>query len=158
MSECSIYQQQAEWNEATAQAAKKGFPDWAVIMCFYAALHWVNYHACLSGKIEELKVNESVSGRTLTQHDLKKRYVQKIAREDKQAVEAKYKSPKNNQFKEGRQRAKELEDAYKLLYSASMRARYLDGLSITAKEHYSGKDIDEYFHYLIVIKERFSHL
>jgi hypothetical protein len=51
----SVYRRQAESNEQTAIAAKKGFPDWAVIMCFYAALHWVNDYAFHQGEIEELE-------------------------------------------------------------------------------------------------------
>jgi hypothetical protein len=36
-----VHQSQAEHNEKAANFVKNAYPDWAVTMCFYAAIHWV---------------------------------------------------------------------------------------------------------------------
>jgi hypothetical protein len=135
----SVYRRQAESNEQTAIAAKKGFPDWAVIMCFYAALHWVNECAFQQGEIEELEeAGDSDSSQTL--HKIRRSYVKKIARKNKW---------------------RDFEDAYELLFRASMTARYLRGLESlnrTAREHYSNNDtvVQACFDALEVVKSRLS--
>ncbi|OBQ23059.1 hypothetical protein [Anabaena sp. AL93] len=42
MTEPSIYLLQSEANEESAKIAQKDFPEWAIIMYFYAALHLIN--------------------------------------------------------------------------------------------------------------------
>ncbi len=74
----SVYRQQAEFNEQTANAARFGFPDWAVIMCFYAALHWVNDHAFQAGRIQDFSDDEETSP-----HKLRRKYVKEIARKNR---------------------------------------------------------------------------
>jgi hypothetical protein len=135
----SVYCRQAESNEQTAIAAKKGFPDWAVIMCFYAALHWVNDYAFHQGEIEEL---EGTGDKDTSQnlHKLRRLYVKKIARI-------------NNW--------RDLEEAYELLFRASMTARYLRGLESlnrTAREHYSNNEsfVQNCFDDLAIVKSRLS--
>ncbi len=41
----SIYEQHARLNEEIAKIAHTEAPEWAIIMYFYAALHWVNDYA-----------------------------------------------------------------------------------------------------------------
>ncbi len=132
MPNLSVYQQQAEFNEQTAKAAQSGFPDWAVIMCFYAALHWVNDYAFRQGDIK----NFENDGDSDSPHKRRRMYVKKIA--------------KQNNWKD-------LEEAYELLYRVSMTARYLEGLekqNCTAREHYAKNDIQFCFEYLEKIKKR----
>ncbi|MBG1257737.1 MULTISPECIES: hypothetical protein [Nostoc] len=129
----SIYQQQAEFNEKTAIAAQSGFPDWAVIMCFYAALHWVNDYAFREGNIKEFDTNDDYSP-----HKLRRMYVKKIAKLN---------------------RWNDLEEAYELLYRASMTARYLRGLenqNCTAREYYAKNGVQFCFDDLEKIKKRLS--
>ncbi|HBL12452.1 MAG TPA: hypothetical protein DD379_13800 [Cyanobacteria bacterium UBA11162] len=135
----SVYRRQAESNEQTALAAKNGFPDWAVIMCFYAALHWVNDYAFQQGEIEELEeAGENDSSQKL--HKLRRLYVKKISRINKW---------------------RDLEDAYVFLFGVSMTARYLRGLenlNRTAREHYSNNEsvVQNCFDCLEVVKSRLS--
>ena len=135
----SVYRRQAESNEQTALAAKKGFPDWAVIMCFYAALHWVNEYAFQQAEIEELEeVGDNDSSQKL--HKLRRLYVKKISRINKW---------------------RDLEDAYVFLFGVSMTARYLRGLESlnrTAREHYSNNEsvVQNCFDCLEVVKNRLS--
>ena len=68
----SVYQRQAECNEKTALAAQSGFPDWAVIMCFYAALHWVNHYALCNGDTKELDEGDD------SPHHIQRKYVKKF--------------------------------------------------------------------------------
>ncbi|MBE9233762.1 hypothetical protein IQ231_19335 [Cuspidothrix issatschenkoi LEGE 03284] len=161
MPEASIYQEQAKLNEDIAQTAKKaGFSDWAIIMCFYSALHWVNYHAYNNGNSKDLIIDKSKykdEKRIPTAHDLKKIYVQKIAREDYQILKDKYKYPKEKSLlKKEAIELQKLEKAYEILFNASMTARYLDGLTITARDYYKSQDIEYYFEKLEIIKKRFS--
>jgi hypothetical protein len=130
----SIYRKQAILNEETAKAARLGFPDWAVVMCFYAALQWVNDYAFRQGKIQEFNVGDE----NISPHKLRKTFVKKVARENKW---------------------NDLEEAYELLYRASMTARYLRGLenqNCTAREHYAKNGVDFCFQYLETIKKRLS--
>lgn len=46
---CDPYLEQAKNNEQAARSIERDYPDWAVTMCFYAALHWVEYYACVNG-------------------------------------------------------------------------------------------------------------
>lgn len=132
MPDPNVYQRQAECNEKTAKAAQSGFPDWAVIMCFYAALHWVNHYAFCNGDINEFDNGDD------SPHQLRRKYVQKIARKNKWP---------------------DLEKYYELLFQASMTARYLRGLedlNRTAVAHYSKSGVECYFDYLDKIKKRLS--
>jgi hypothetical protein len=129
----SVYRQQAELNEQTANAARSGFPDWSVIMCFYAALHWVNDHAFREGRIQEFSDDEDTSP-----HKRRRMYVKGIARKNKWP---------------------DLEDAYELLYRGSMTARYLRGLeelNCTARKYYADNNIQFYFDYLETVKKRLA--
>ncbi|NET57197.1 MAG: hypothetical protein F6K47_13845 [Symploca sp. SIO2E6] len=127
----SVYRRQARANEGTAKAARLGFPDWAVIMCFYAALHWINDYALRQGKkIYDSDVSDS------SQHSARRKYVKKLARDNKWG---------------------DLQDAYQTLYQASMTARYLEdleGKDITAIEHYAKYGVDFAFKCLEIIKNR----
>ncbi|MBW4634691.1 MAG: HEPN domain-containing protein [Iphinoe sp. HA4291-MV1] len=46
---CERHLEQAESNERAAHSVEHDYPDWAVTMCFYAALHWVEYYAGVRG-------------------------------------------------------------------------------------------------------------
>ena len=136
----SIYRRQAEKNENTAIAAQSGFPDWAVIMCFYAALHWVNDYAYCNNEMEELKPEFYIdeNGNKPSEHGARKKYVRKIARSKK---------------------ISSLESAYKKLFDESMKARYLQGLendNCTAVEHYLEAGVQFCFNYLNQIKKGLS--
>jgi hypothetical protein len=133
----TVYRRQAEFNEQTAIAAKQGFPDWAVIMCFYAALHWVNDYAVRQQETQELESSGDNEG---SLHTIRRSYVKKISRKNKW---------------------RDLEDADVFLFGVSMTARYLRGLeklNRTAREHYSHdkNTVQMCFDALEVIKSRLS--
>jgi hypothetical protein len=132
----SVYRQQAEKNEITAKAAKNGFPDCAVIMCFYAALHWVNDYAFRNNEMIDL--NPTFYSNEISNHEARKKYVKKIARQ---------------------RRYMKLETAYKNLFDESMKARYLKELedeNCTAREHYLETGIQFCFDYLEQVKKGLS--
>lgn len=129
----SVYRRQAEKNENTARAAQAGYSDWAVIMCFYAALHWVNDYAFRNNEMIELK--KEFYSDSFSDHTARNKYVAKIAR---------------------RKNYPKLETAYKNLFEESMKARYLKDLEdedCTATEHYSKDDVQICFEYLEQIKK-----
>ncbi|HLP90472.1 MAG TPA: hypothetical protein VK184_18035 [Nostocaceae cyanobacterium] len=132
MSNKSIYQQQAELNEEIAAAAQLGFPEWAIIMYFYAALHWINDYAYRNGEMEELKKNADES-----QHKTRREYIKKVAK---------------------RKKRRELEECYKTLFSDSIIARYLEDeqggcINSTARQYYSKCNIKDYIDCLETIKK-----
>ncbi|MTJ10682.1 hypothetical protein [Anabaena sp. UHCC 0204] len=159
MPEASIYREQALLNENTAQAAKQGFCDWAVIMCFYSALHWVNYHAYTNGNSQELildKSKYSKGTRIPTLHDLKFYYVEKIVNEDSKKLRDTFQNSNNKNYKEKLEEVRKLQVAYESLFNASMRARYLHYLTTTSRAHYTSQNIEYFFNNLEIIKKRLS--
>ena len=101
-------------------------------MCFYAALHWVNDYAFRQGELEAFSSDDD------SPHSLRRKYVKRIAR---------------------RERWRDLEESYELLYRASMTARYLAGLENlgrTARKHYADINIQLYFESLDVIRKRLN--
>lgn len=136
MSTGSIYRQQAILNEQAAIKAQSERPDWAIIMCFYSALHWVNDHAYRHGKLHELDIKNVGSDVKTTPHKLKKTYVKRFAKQI---------------------RYLDLETYYKLLYDESMKARYLEQLQCSAYDYYSShNNFQVYFGYLTIIKTKLS--
>jgi hypothetical protein len=136
----NVYRRQAEKNEDTAKAARSGFPDWAVIMCFYAALHWVNDYAFRNNEMINTKPSFYCddNGKKPSEHRAKQNYIKHVARR------------KNNP---------KLETAYKNLFDESMKARYLKELEdedCTATDYYSEVGVQFCFDYLEQIKKGLS--
>lgn len=117
MTEPSIYLLQAQANEESAKIAQKDFPEWAIIMYFYAALHLINDYALEVNQIDILKVDEDSK---ISQHSLRRKYVKDI-------------SDYIN--------CKDLQANYNFLFNESLLARYLvnknDILECSAREYYS---------------------
>lgn len=109
MLDASEYKNQAESNEAVAHYVKKKYPDWAVTMCFYAALHWTNYHAASCGT--DIDGNAQYH----TPHERRADYVRNVAYE---------------------LRNRDLRKAYDALFEASMKSRYMRDLEESAISHY----------------------
>lgn len=133
----NIYQLQAEINEKNAELAQKDFPEWAIIMYFYAALHWINDYAYQKNELDKFNKVEGYS-----QHGLRRNYVKEIAQ---------------------RKNCRELYSSYNFLFNESLLARYLENdcecLDCTAKEYYgsySDKDFKKYSDSLAVIKKRLN--
>jgi len=131
MTDLSIYLQQAKANEESAKIAQKDSPEWAIIMYFYAALHYVNDYALnvdqldsLQEKIELLGEGEKIE----SAHSVMRKYVKEID----YTINAK----------------KELINNYNYLFDESMLARYLVNyekcLDCSPREHY-GKYTDREF-------------
>ncbi|NEQ71405.1 MAG: hypothetical protein F6K21_39760, partial [Symploca sp. SIO2D2] len=103
----------------------------AVVMCFYAALHWINDYASRQGeKIDNFGASDS------SQHSARWKYVKKLARAKNWG---------------------DLQDAYETLFRASITARYLkdlEGLDCSAREHYAKYGVDFAFDCLKTIKNR----
>ncbi|MDK2408643.1 hypothetical protein QHH11_02040 [Aphanizomenon sp. PH219] len=117
MTEPSIYLLQAQANEESAKIAQKDFPEWAIIMYFYAALHLINDYALELNQIDLLKVDEDSK---ISQHSLRREYVKTIS----------------NYIN-----CKDLQANYDFLFNESLLARYLvnrnDILECSAREYYS---------------------
>ena len=127
------HRQQAEYNEEAAHSIRNTFPDWAVTMCFYAALHWVEWYA----KVHEQDLERQDQNYS-SPHDRLLAYVFDIAR--------------NRQDKD-------LNKAYQYLKNASQRARYLEGIRTNSRIYYSRhntRDVDKSFDNLQIVKQRLN--
>lgn len=125
------HRQQSEYNKEAADSIRDTSPDWAVTMCFYAALHWVAWYAKIKG--EDLEI--IYPGRP-SPHDRLFDYVRDLA---------------------ATQRDRDLEKAYKNLKEASQKARYLKDIRTDSRTHYSRYDrtgVDNSFANLQIVKQR----
>ena len=130
MSSVSIHLQQAEHNEKSAIASQTDRPDWAVTMCFYAAIHYIQayavYHEC---DIETVYRNEYPNS-----HARRRAYVDDIESENDWL---------------------DLSFLYGKLELGSKKARYLQGINTTSK-HYFKVSCGDYIKYLQTIKSILS--
>ncbi|MBH8566551.1 hypothetical protein I8748_31110 [Nostoc sp. CENA67] len=109
---CDRYLEQAKSNEQAARSIENSYPDWAVTMCFYAALHWVEHYACIKGfDIGQYKEDDKES-----RHTCRRKYVDDLA----------HQLGNSN-----------LRKAYTYLERESRKARYLQDLTSDAKMHYT---------------------
>ncbi len=107
---CDHYLEQAKSNEQAARSLEKNHPDWAVTICFYAALHWVEYYACVRGS----DIEQEYPGRS--PHESRRDFVDDLAR------------------KLGN---RNLRNVYEDLEIQSRKARYLQGLTTDARTYYT---------------------
>jgi hypothetical protein len=107
---CEHYLEQAKTNEQAARDLEKTYPDWAVTICFYAALHWVEYYACKTG----CDINQEYPWPS--PHKSRQDYIDELA------------------FELGN---KSLRNAYTELESESRKARYLQHINTSAKLYYT---------------------
>ena len=127
------HSEQAKYNEEAALSIRDTSPDWAVTMCFYAALHWVEWYAKVQGDDLERQYPNYPSP-----HDRLLAYVFKIA--------------KNRQYRD-------LNKAYQELKNASQIARYLTDIRTDSRIHYSRyktREVDQSFDNLRIVKERLN--
>lgn len=125
------HREQAEYNEQVAVSIRDTSPDWAVTMCFYAALHWVEWYAKNQGDDLEQQYQNYPSP-----HDRLIAYVLDIVKNRQQ---------------------RDLEKAYKNLKNASQTARYLENIKTNARVHYSRHNktgVDKSFDNLQIVKQR----
>lgn len=125
------HRQQSEYNKEAADSIRDTSPDWAVTMCFYAALHWVSWYAKIKGK----DLETIYPGRP-SPHDRLFDYIRDLA---------------------ATQRDRDLEKAYKNLKNASQKARYLEGIRTDSRTHYSRYDrtgVDNSFNNLQIVRQR----
>lgn len=123
------YLVQAKSNENAARSNESDYPDWTVTMCFYAALHCVEYYASKQGDDIPSQFPEK------SPHDSRRGYVRKLAKK------------LDN---------KRLERLYNELEEASKKARYLENLEYQSavdyfKSHQS--EVNKYFDKLQQIKD-----
>jgi hypothetical protein len=128
MPKAGVHLKQATNNEdAARKAAQSGYPDWAITMFFYAALHYIQAYAIFQGdNIYELYPDEP------NQHERILSYVYDTSWDIKSDLTV---------FK-----------AYETLFEASKTSRYLNGISSTSRKHFS-KNIDEYSQELAVVRD-----
>ncbi|MBD2775420.1 hypothetical protein [Iningainema tapete] len=107
---CDYYLEQAKSNEQAARSVEKSYPDWAVTMCFYAALHLVEHYACVEGS----NIEQEYPGHS--PHDSRRQYVYDLA---------------------DKLRNSHLRKVYKDLEKESRKARYLEGITTSAKVYYT---------------------
>lgn len=127
------HREQAEYNEQAADSIRQTYPDWAITMCFYSALHWVEWYAKVKGVNIERQYNNCPSP-----HDRLFDYVRDIATQ---------------------QSCEDLRKAYKSLKDASQIARYLTSIRTTANVYYSRhrpREVDNSFNNLQIVKQRLS--
>ncbi len=127
------HREQADYNEEAALSIRDTSPDWAVTMCFYAALHWVECYAKVQGDDLEQKYQGCPSP-----HDRLFSYVRYIA---------------------VTRRDRDLEKAYKNLRKESQTARYLTGIRTSSRVNYSRHNktaVDQSFNNLQIVKQRLN--
>lgn len=127
------HREQAEYNEEAAVSIRDTYPDWAVTMCFYAALHWVAGYAKDQGD----DLEEKYPGCT-SPHDRLFDYVRDLAKT---------------------KRDRELEKAYKNLRNESQIARYLYTITTNSRYYYSRLkkgEVDKSFENLRIVKQRLN--
>ncbi len=107
---CDHYLEQAKSNEQAARSVVNSYPDWAVTICFYAALHWVEYYACINGS----DIEQEFEGRS--PHESRRDYVKNLSRQ----------LGNRNLIK-----------VYENLEKESRKARYLEDISTNAKAYYT---------------------
>jgi len=123
------YLLQAKSNENAAHSVENTYPDWTVTMCFYSALHWVEYYASQHGDDIKSQFQEK------SPHDSRRGYVRKLAKK------------LDN---------KRLEKLYNQLEDASQQARYLERIKYTsAIEHFKNhqSEVNASFEKLQEIKD-----
>ncbi|MCC3413185.1 MULTISPECIES: hypothetical protein [unclassified Microcoleus] len=131
------HREQAKNNEEAALSIRDTFPDWAVTMCFYSALHCIEAYA----KVQKVDLEEKYQGSS-SPHDRLFDYVRDIAD----------------------RRDRSLEKAYKNLKNESQIARYLTGMKAGIKTsiktnsrfHYTRHtkiDVDRSFDNLQIVKK-----
>lgn len=127
--------EQAGHNEKAAKGIKNTYPEWAVTMCFYAALHWVEYYAKKSGYSIE---TESVGN---SPHDRRRDYIRDL----------------NDQLTN---QNNNLKKSYTWLEQESKKAPYIKGLHQTKTSHdyyFKNRDnVDLAFEKLQIIKKILS--
>lgn len=127
------HREQAEYNEEAAHNIRDTAPDWAVTMCFYAALHWVECYAKVQGDDLEQKYQGCLSP-----HDRLLSYVRYIS---------------------VTRRDRDLEKAYKNLRNESQTARYLTGIRTSSRVNYSRQNktgVNQSFDNLRIVKQRLN--
>jgi hypothetical protein len=102
---------QAEHNERAARSTEGNYPDWAVTMYFYAALHWVEHYAKKKGCDIQIDYSDGRSP-----HECRRMYISDVAYE---------------------QSRRTLRTDYEELENESRKARYLEGLNSNARMYYS---------------------
>ncbi len=127
------HREQAEYNEQAAASIRDTSPDWAVTMCFYAALHWVEWYAKVRGDDLDRQYQNCKSP-----HDRLLAYVYDIA--------------KNRKYRD-------LNKAYNDLKNASQISRYLTDIPTNSRMHYTRlnpRGVDKSFDNLEIIKKRLN--
>jgi hypothetical protein len=106
---CERYLEQSKSNEEAARSIENDYPDWAVTMCFYTALHLVEYYACKKGD------NISSQFQNKSPHDSRRDYIRQLA------------TKLNN---------KNVEKLYNSLEEVSRISRYLEGIKYSSAVDY----------------------
>ncbi|MBE9122530.1 hypothetical protein IQ269_17420 [Tychonema sp. LEGE 07199] len=133
MPSAQSHREQAEYNEQAAASIRDTSPDWAVTMCFYSALHWVEWYAKVQGDELDRQYQNYPSP-----HDRLLAYVFDIA--------------KNRQYRD-------LDKAYNDLKNASQISRYLTDIRTNSWLYYSRyktRDVDKSFENLEIVKRRLN--
>lgn len=120
-----VHRKQAENNEKIAQSIREDSPDWAVTICFYAALHWIECYAKHMG----VNIYAQYSGNS--PHERRRYYVYDIAHDFEQL---------------------NLRRAYEKLERESKKTRYLQNLDREADKYCTIERVTEAFQKLQIIR------
>jgi len=112
-----VHQFQAEHNERSANFVRSDYPDWAVTMCFYAAIHWVERYA------KKQRVDLDAEYKTVRNpHERRYAYVRDVA---------------------VNLRRQQLRTAYQDLRKYSQVARYLEDIRINSFDYFDRQHRDK---------------
>lgn len=127
------HKEQARQNEYAIGRIEKQHPDWVVTLCFYAALHWVEFYAKAEGTNIFYEYEDAGSP-----HDRRREYLYDVAYDDLNA--------------------RRLYDAYTALEDESKVARYLKSLNMDAIKYYNknGSRVRESRNNLRIVKHFLS--
>lgn len=109
------HKEQARQNEYAIGRIEAQHPDWVVTLCFYAALHWVEFYAKAEGTNIFHEYEDAGSP-----HDRRRDYLSDVAYYYLNA--------------------KKLYKAYTALEDESKVARYLKGIDVDARQYYIKND------------------
>lgn len=136
------HREQAESNEKAANSIKNTFPDWAVTMCFYAAIHWVERYAKINNvdlTKYEISSPDTSKDKKVSLHTRRFHYVKDIA------------------YDSGNP---DLRKAYETLEKASKTARSLEAIQTNSWLHYSNNStyVAFSFRHLEIVKKATKEL
>ena len=109
------HKKQAAYNCEAAQRVEQNIPDWAITMCFYAALHYVETYAIRTNVDIKNDYPKKSCSRKPSLHEKRRDYIEDLAYH---------------------LRNRNLRKAYSNLEKESKNSRYINELRFNSREYY----------------------